>query len=359
MSELDDVVKDIQKKKGATSIHKAGVVVAANHISTGCFLLDFALLGGVADGYTTMLYGMESSGKTTLSKKIVAGFQRKYPDQTAVWIDPEGLFDRDWAIQMGVDIDRLYYSSPENGNEAVDILAAVMGAKEVGLVILDSIPACVPKAVVNKSAEDDTMAELARLMGKMCSKILTCHAQERRRNHRVTVVLLNQIRYKLGFITSQTLPGGRQINHIPTTKVKLANVEKMGKDKFDNEVVDVNNHTFEIKKAKHGASIRSGEFRMVINPDNEWGLTQGDFEEAGTIATYAKRMGIITGGGASWKIANYDHKFRTLAEIQKFLIDTPDECLLLKQTIIAMQRTEKGLPTIPPDGYLLDWVPQG
>jgi len=358
MSELDKVVDDIRKMKGDAAILPATSIVPANHIPTGCFILDFALLGGIADGFNTMLYGLESSGKTTLAKKIVANFQRKYPSKKAVWIDPEGMFDRDWASRLGVNVDDLLYSSPDHGNEAVDILAAVMDAWETGLIVLDSIPACVPMPVVEKSAEDDTMAELARLMGKMCSKILVSQAKERKRRHRVSIILINQFRSKVGFVLgdNRTLPGGRQINHIPTTKVEVKNKEVFGKDKHNNEIVEVNEHSFKVTKAKHGASIRSGEFRMVINPDNELGLPQGAFDDTATVAAYAKKMGVITGGGASWKIDSVSKKFSKLIEIQEFMAENQDEFIRIKQTLIAMQRKEKGLPMIPPDNYLLDWV---
>jgi len=356
-NELDKVILDIQKHKGANSIHEANRIVPSNHIPTGCFVLDFALMGGIADGYNTMLYGLESSGKTTLAKKIVGQFQKKHEDKKAVWVDPEGMFDRDWASKMGVDTDKLIYSSPETGNEAVDIIAAVMDAKETGLVVLDSVPACVPMTIIEKSAEDDTMAELARLMGKLCSKILVSQAKERRRGHRVTVILINQFRFKVGFVMgdNRTLPGGRQINHIPTTKIEVKNKEVMGKDKHEHEVVEVNEHEFKITKAKHGSSIRHGEFRMIINPDNVMGLPQGTFEDFATVAAYSKRMGVITGGGASWKIDGVSKKFGKLEEIKDFLKDNEDHYLRLKQTLIAMQRKEKGLPMLPPDNYLLDW----
>jgi len=358
MSELDAVLADIQKNKGESSIRSASQIVPANHIPTGCFILDFALMGGIADGYTTMLYGLESSGKTTIAKKIVGSFQKKYEDKKAVWIDPEGMFDRDWATKMGCDVDKLLYASPENGNEGVDILAAVMDAWETGLVVIDSIPAMVPMSVVEKSAEDDTMAELARLMGKMCSKILVSQAKERKRGHRVTVILINQFRTKVGFVMgdNRILPGGRQINHIPTTKIEVKNKETLGKDKNDNEVVDVNEHSFKITKSKHGSSIRSGDFRMIINPDNNLSLPQGAFDDTATVAVYAKKMGLITGGGSSWKIEGVSKKFTKLEEIRQFLASEPEQYLTLKQTAIAMQRREKGLPMLPPDGYLLDWA---
>jgi recombination protein RecA len=358
MSEFDDVVAEIRRSKGEMAIRPSSQIVPANHIPTGCFILDFALLGGIPEGFNTMIYGAESSGKTTLCKKIVGNFQKKHPDKKAVWVDPEGMFDPLWAKQLGVDVDSMHYASPESGNEAVDIIDALMSAWETGLVVVDSIPAMVPMAIIEKSAEDDTMTELARLMGKFCSKVLMNQAKERKRGHWVTLLLINQFRTKPGFVMGDPryLPGGKQINHIPTTKIEVRNKEQLGKDRFDNEVVELNEHSFKITKHKHGASITSGEFQMIINPDNKLGLKQGDFDDTATVATFAKRMGLITGGGSSWKIEGVSKKFGKLDEIKQYLVSCPEDCLRLKQTLIAMQRKEKGLPLLPPDKYLLDWA---
>lgn len=369
-SEFDAVLADIAKHKGETCVLPARQIPVANTIPTGCFILDFAMLGGFPDGYVSMVYGLESSGKTTILKKGVANYQKKYPNRKVLWVDPEGMFDKDWAEQLGCNLDMMHVARPQMGPEAVDIIEAASGASDVGLVVLDSIPACVPKRVLEKSAEDKTQGELAALMGVMCSKIAMRMATERRRGHFVTTWLVNSWRFKIGvmFGDPRTLPGGRQINHLPTTKIELKNEEVtgkkkdddvgeagIGKDKFGNEVVEFNRHTFKISKAKHGSSIRGGEFCMMINPDNTKGIPQGSFDDAGTIIVYGKRMGLVTGGGASWKIEGENQKFRTLADMESFLREKPEANLALQQAIIAAQRVSKGLTALPPDKYLLDW----
>ena len=94
---------------------------------------------------------------------------------------------------------------------------------------------------------------------------------------------------------------------------------------------------------------------MMINPDNAKGVPQGSYDDAGTIIVYAKRMGLVSGGGASWKIEGESQKFRTLADMETFLREKPEANLSLQQAIIAAQRVSKGLTALPPDKYLLDW----
>lgn len=355
-SEWDKIRADITKERGEGIVFESTSLPKANHIPTGAFTLDFALLGGLPEGHGIMFYGIESSGKTTMLKKAVAGFLLKHPDKIAVWVDTESMFDAEWAQTLGCDLSRLHVIQPETGEEAVDLLAAAMGALEVGFVVLDSVPGCVPKAVVDRSAEDDTMAALARLMGKLCSKILMAWGKERRRGHRVTVCIVNQIRLKVGFVMGnpQTLPGGRQINHTPTTKVHIKNKEVMGEDSYGNPVVEINEHSFQITKAKHGASIRSGEFQMVVNPDNKAGLEQGEFDDYKTVITFAKKFGLTAGSGGKYRLPLFagDTTFAKYEDICDWLRENEIPYHTLRASIIAMQRASKGLSMLPEDGYL-------
>lgn len=354
-TEFDIVIQNIKSAKGEDVILPAKNIPIANHIPTGNFMLDYALMGGIPEGYATMLYGYESCGKTTLLKKIVGCFQQKHPDKKTVWVDTEGLFDKGWAETLGCDTSKVLVARPDTGNEAVDIIEAVMGAWETGLVVLDSVPACVPKQVIDASAEDDTMGKLAQLMGKMCSKITVSWNRERKRNHWVTFLYTNQFRSKLGFVLGdpRTLPGGRQINHLPSTKLELKGKEVMGKDKYGSEVIEANEHAFKVVKAKHGVSVRNGEFKMIHNPDSDTGIPQGGWDDYKTLCVYAKRMGLVTGGGSSWYIQGVDTKFPNLTTLHTHLKDNNEANLRLRQATISMQRKAMGLPVTPPDGYLL------
>jgi recombination protein RecA len=354
-SEFSQLLAQIEKARGEKVILPANVIPQACVIPTGAFTLDFALTGGIPEGFATMIYGLESSGKTTMTLKAVASFQRKHPTKLAVWVDTESMFDPDWAAKLGCDLNRLHIVHPATGEEAVDLMAAAMEPIEVGMVIMDSIPGCVPKAIVDRSAEDQTMAVLARLMGIFCSKILTAWGKERRRNHRVTVLIINQFRSKVGLVFGdpRTLPGGRQINHLPSTKIEIKNSEVMGEDAVGNEVVDLNDHTFKITKAKHGSSIRSGQFQMVVNPDKDESLAQGSFDDYKTVITFAKKFGFLVGGGGKYRVPLITNKtFPKHDDLVLHLKQHDDQFNQLKACLIAAQRVSKGMPALPPDGYL-------
>lgn len=349
--------ESIVKERGEGVVFSAINIPPACHIPTGAFTLDFGLLGGVAEGYATMFLGKESSGKTTMALNVVAEYQRKYPNRLAVWVDTENLFDRDWAKTQGCDLQRLKLIQPATGEEAVDLISAAMGAIEVGIVVLDSVPGCVPKAVDDRSAEDKTRGALAALMGLLCSKVLLSWSAERKRGHRVTFIPINQYRAGLDMYgPSVTSPGGKQINHLPTTKIEIKNKPEMGEDGYGNEVVDYNDHSFQLTKTKHGASIKQGMFQMVINPDKDPDMPQGTFDDYKTVITFAKRFGMVKGGGGKYRLPILDlgdTSFRTFDDIYAYLKENKHHYRILRGCIIAMQRIVKGLTPIPPDGYLV------
>jgi recombination protein RecA len=277
----------------------------------------------------------------------------------------EKTFDADWAKRQGVDTHNLELALPDTGEEAVDIVCALMDTWEISLVVIDSIPTLVPMKMAENSAEDKTVGVLSALMGVFCSKIVTSWARERKRNHHVTLVFTNQFRSKIGmmFGDPRTLPGGQQINHLSTTKVELKNKEIIETAGDNKDMLAYNEHSFRITKGKTGASFRNGEFQMAINPVFELpsglvleqGLPTGTILDAATVATHARKFEIVTGAGSSWRMRDVDQKFGSLPEIEKFLYSNEEEFLRLKQRVIAAHRVSIGLPALPPDGYLLDW----
>jgi recombination protein RecA len=390
------VPKSLRELEAATTeLHGENVVTVgakrpiANHIPTGIFLLDLALLGGLPQGYISMLYGYHSSGKTTRVLRTIAEYQRKHPTKFVGIIDAEGMFDERWAEQHGVDIGRLVYADPDYGELAVDLFESMMEREDIGMIVVDSIPHMVPHKTIENSAEDDTMAALARLMSKMSAKITMANNRERRKGHWVTIVLVNQFRSKVGFVMGdpRTKPGGIQINHIPTTMIEMKKMKTvMGKDRYGNDCALMDECGFKLDKVKHGQSLRSGEYQMMLTDDNELGIPEGAVDNHSTLVTYAKRMGYVTGGGSSWKLhtanveawakearaelkeenpeatpeelaeaaeAARNYKFGKLEEIKQYLRDNAEEYETLAKSVIATQRLSKNLPALPPDGYLI------
>jgi protein RecA len=353
-SEFDSIVSSLRKTHGDGIVHSAIDTPPVSHCPTGAFTLDLALCGGIPEGKATMVYGKESSGKTTLCKKIVANYQQKYPDRKVVWVDSEKMFDPLWASQLGVDVDALFVHDPESGEQAVDTISALMKAEETGLIVLDSIPACVPMAIEDRSAEDKTMGALAALMGTLCSKIIVNWNVESKRSHEVTVLLINQLRDNLAFGKNpDKLPAGRQINHLPTTKIKLRGQKFKDKDRFGNEVPDYDEIGFKLEKTKHGVSITEGMFTLCLNPDNNRGTDPYEFENTQTILAYAKKFGLYSGGGSKWSAPLIGMEVSKASEAEEWLSQNKDKQLDLAATIISMMRESKNLPSLPKDGYLL------
>ncbi len=357
-----EAIHRAEKRSGKGAVLRGDQLPRCNHIPTGSFILDLALLGGFPQSFPTMAYGKESTGKSTLLLKGLAQYQKKNPDRIVGLIDSEGLYDPDWGAKLGVDTTRMLVTQPETGEEAVDFFEDWLQIPSMGVVLIDSIPGCIPMQILQKSAEDDTMAQLPRLMGKLCQKWIGTGNAEKRKGHFVTPWMVNQYRMKVGFVLGSpyTLPGGRQINHIPTTKIKLALAKTvMGKDSMGIDVPEYDEQLFKLEKTKHGASIKEGAWQLILNPDNEAGLEQGAYDNVHQIMTYGKKMGFITGGGSSWKCLTKETnstKFGRLSEISEFLQEHEEERDTLARSIISHQREMKGLNALPPDGYLTSHI---
>jgi protein RecA len=361
----EDVLQSIERIKGIHSsqlVSRASDSVECNRIPTGCFMLDFALLGGLPQGYVSMIYGLESCGKTTACLKGVAEYQKKHPDKVVGWIDAEGLFDSDWAERLGVNIDKMVVATPDYGEQGVDIIDEWMSLKSIGLIVIDSLPSLIPMKMLEKSAEDDLMAAHPRLMGKMCSKIIANNQKERREGHWVTIWNINQFRSKVGFVLGNpmTLPGGRQINHVPSTKLWLKlKKEHMGKDEHGVEVHEYSEQAFKFEKTKHGSSIKEGEYQLFLSPANDKGLPEGSYDNVSAVMPFAKKYGFVAGGGQAWRLLtakDKEAKFSNLSAIEKFLYSNEEELHTLMRSVIAHQRKSKGHDPLPPDGYLVSKI---
>ena len=346
----------VEKRGGPYVMRKATAVPGYNQTETGIFTLDLALLGGIPEGLTSMLFGYESSGKTTLAARIVARLQRKYPDKQVVYVDTEQTYDNTWSARHGVDNDRLWLVQPTSGEEAVDIIDAILRTPDTTAMVLDSLPALVPMKESEGSAEDALVAVRARLIGRLCSKILDATNAARKIGSSPTSLLINQWRTKIGVVKGdpRVLPGGYQPKYLATTMIEVKNKEETGPNFRGVPIVLRNHHAFVLKKSKVGNSMREGEFQMIRDPDHPLGA--GAIDEVDTVCGFAKKFGLITGGGSSWHIADVNKKFGKQLEIEQFFEAEPEEYVMLKRRIIMAQRRDMGLSFLPPDSYLYGWV---
>ncbi len=361
--EMQSALAHLHKTHGEGLVVKGNKIPPAKHSPTGVFPIDLALCGGFAEGFASMLYGFESSGKTLLALLAAAGYQKKHPDKVVVFVDAEKLYNPEWATLLGVDTERLHVVTPDTGQQAVDTIRELLKVDMVGMIILDSIPACVPLEVDERSAEDKTMGALAALMGILCSKIIVSWGSQRRRGHYVSVLLLNQNRMKIGGFVRPgmppptTLPGGRQINHLPTTKLALrkifAQATKKGKDGQDvndkkPKFIEIG---FKLEKKKHGGVIDEGAFMVVTAGGHA--LPPGTVDDAAAVVSYAFRFNLATGGGGHFRLQHFtDEVFRKKEHLIQWVREEPEQAALLRATIIAAMRKQNGMNPFPPDDSL-------
>lgn len=315
-NEIASVMKEVEKRYGAGVMKVGRQVEQPIRIPTGVFLLDFCLLGGIPTSRGTMLIGKKHSGKTTLSLKIVANAQERFPDSQCVIVDIEGTFDATWAEKLGVNVDNLLVVHPETGEAACDITDALIRTKEVSVIVIDSVAALAPVKEIEGSAEDAHVGLQARMMGGLLRKTTSGMIAERRRGHLVTPIYLNQYRAKIGGFQSfgepLTTPGGMALGFANTVEIKITNKETAGKDDHGIDVMAVNEHAFKIEKNKCNGGLRTGEFRLVRTFDEETGLDEGSIDDAATMLAFAKKYHAYEGAGSAWTLSFWDeeHKFR-------------------------------------------------
>lgn len=216
---LEEALKKIEKDFGKGSIMRLGdhAKLSIESIPTGCLSLDMALgIGGIPKGRIIEIYGPESSGKTTLTLHIIAECQKM--GGTAAFIDAEHALDPQYAKNLGVDIDKLIISQPDNGEQGLDIAEALVRSGAVDLVIIDSVAALVPKTEIEGAMGDATIGLQARLMSQAMRKLSGVISKTKS-----TVVFINQLREKIGimFGSPETTTGGKALKFYSSVRLDI------------------------------------------------------------------------------------------------------------------------------------------
>lgn len=346
--EIDKVMSQLRKDYGASSVALGSSIIQPARIPSGVFVYDFALLGGVPVNRISMFVGEKSAGKSTMSDLIVAGALNMFPDTQAVKIDIEGTHDSVWSSKLGVDQGRLTVFQPDSGEQAVDVTDAFIHTKEVSIVVVDSIAMLSPMKEIEADAEDAMVGEQARMVNRMVRKATSAMVRERKRDHVVTLIFINQFRMKIGvmFGDPRTMPGGKGLDFCTSVQTIIKNKETKSEDEFDLATVEYNTHTFEIIKNKVNAGTREGEFKIRRRPHPEWDLQEGDIDDADTLFAYAIKLGVCAGQGSSWQLQfrDVDQKLRGKADACKFLYANPEIKWKLRNHLIQMQAVRQGMP---------------
>jgi recombination protein RecA len=320
---LETTLKGIQKRYGEGAIMRLG---QASHldvavIPTGSLALDLALgVGGVPRGRVTEIYGPEGSGKTTLCQHIVAEAQRM--GGVAAFIDMEHALDPIYAATCGVDVDELYISQPDTGEQALEIAEALVRSGAVDVIVVDSVAALVPRAEIEGEMGDSHPGLQARLMSQALRKLSGAI-----KTSNTAMVFTNQLRQKIGvmFGSPETTSGGMALKFYASVRLDIRRIQAI---KDGGEIVG-NRTRVKVKKNKVAPPFRECEFDIMYN--------QGISKE-GDVLDLGVEMGVIEKRGSF-----YAYKDERLAQgrenAKQALKENPALCLEIENAI----RQEVGL----------------
>jgi recombination protein RecA len=279
---LDTTLASLKKRFGEGTIMKLGesgrLKVAA--IPTGSLSLDLALgIGGVPRGRITEIYGPESSGKTTVCQHIIAEAQKM--GGIAAFIDVEHALDPDYARRCGVNVDELYISQPDTGEQALEIAEALIRSGAVDIVVIDSVAALVPRAEIEGEMGDSHVGLQARLMSQALRKLVGAIKASN-----TALIFTNQMRQKIGimFGNPETTPGGLALKFYASVRLDIRRIEsiKQGGNSVGNRT------RVTVKKNKVAAPFRQAEFDIMYNK----GISKsGDLLDLGTNMNIIEKRG--------------------------------------------------------------------
>lgn len=308
---LEAAITKIEKDFGKGAIMKLGD--SGNHMNvetvpTGSLSLDVALgLGGVPKGRIVEIYGPESSGKTTVALHMVAEVQKR--GGIAGFIDAEHALDPVYAKNIGVDIDNLYISQPDCGEQALEITETMVRSGAVDIVIVDSVAALVPKAEIDGDMGDSHVGLQARLMSQALRKLTSVISKSN-----CVVIFINQLREKVGvmFGNPETTTGGRALKFYSSVRMDVRRIEAL---KQGGEVVG-NRTRVKIVKNKVAPPFREAEFDIMFG--------QGISRE-GDILDLAADKGVVNKSGA-WYAYNGDKIGQGRENAKQYLKENPLIC---------------------------------
>ena len=322
---LDAALTQIEKAYGKGSVMKLGDSRANMNIETiptGSISLDIALgLGGVPKGRIIEVYGPESSGKTTVALHMVAEVQKR--GGIAGFIDAEHALDPVYAKNIGVDIDNLYISQPDNGEQALEITETMVRSGAVDIVIVDSVAALVPKAEIDGEMGDSHVGLQARLMSQALRKLTAVISKSN-----CIVIFINQLREKVGvmFGNPETTTGGRALKFYASVRLDVRRIETL---KQGGEVIG-NRVRVKVVKTKIAPPFKEAEFDIMFGKG---------ISKVGDILDLAVKENIIEKSGA-WFAYNGSKIGQGRENSKQYLSDNPEMCAEVE----AKVRTRYELP---------------
>ena len=315
---LDAALAQIEKQFGKGSVMKLGDKGANMQIETtptGCLSLDLALgLGGIPKGRVIEIYGPESSGKTTVALHMVAEVQKR--GGIAGFIDAEHALDPVYAKNIGVDVDNLYISQPDNGEQALEIAETMVRSGAVDIIIVDSVAALVPKAEIEGDMGDAHVGLQARLMSQALRKLTAVISKSK-----CTVIFINQLREKVGvmFGNPEVTTGGRALKFYSSIRMDVRRIETL---KQGGEIVG-NRTRIKVVKNKIAPPFKEAEFDIMFG--------EGISRE-GDILDLAANTGVVNKSGA-WYAYNGEKIGQGRENAKLYLKQNPAVCEEIEEKV--------------------------
>ncbi len=275
-------------------------------IPTGCLSLDLALgIGGVPRGRIMEVYGPESSGKTTVALHIIAEAQKM--GGVAAFIDAEHALDAQYANALGVNINELYLSQPDTGEQALEICESLVRSSAVDIIVIDSVAALTPKAEIEGDMGDSHVGLLARLMSQALRKLTAITNRSK-----TCVIFINQLREKVGvmFGNPETTPGGKALKYFASLRLDIRKADAL---KTDGDIIG-NRTKCKVVKNKLAPPFKVAEFDIIYGH----GISQ-----EGCLIDLGVEFGILTKSG-SWFNYNDDKLAQGREKLREHLKNNPE-----------------------------------
>ena len=332
MKALEATLSSIEKEFGKGTVMKLGEKTAmqVDVVPTGCLDLDIALgVGGIPRGRIVEVFGPESSGKTTVALHVVAQVQKM--GGAAAFIDAEHALDPAYAKNLGVNIDELYVSQPNCGEDALEIAEALLRSGAIDIVVIDSVAALVPRAEIDGEMGDSFVGIQARLMSQAMRKLTGVVAKTN-----AIALFINQIREKVGVMygNPETTPGGRALKFYSSVRLDVRKGEQL---KNGSEVIG-NRTKVKVVKNKVAPPFRTCEFDLIFG--------QGISRE-GSLLDMAVAKDIIVKSGA-WFSYNDQRIAQGRDNARQYLKDHPDVFDEI-DALVRQQLTQATVPAVSED----------